>query len=99
MHDECRIELFDCFYIPESFKVTESHIYGMSHPQLSPPRTTNTPGHVEDHEYELVALSNPTYGPVTTSIAPEYDNNEENDSCKKPAETEVVCEAIPGEEL
>ncbi len=79
--------------------MTESQVYGMPRPQLPPPRTTNTPGHVEDHEYELVAMSNPAHGPVTTSIAPEYDNNEEKDSCKESAETEVVYEAIPGEEL
>ncbi len=45
--------------------MTESAAY-MVRPRLPPPRSTAT-GDDEAHEYELVAIKNPAYGPVKRS--------------------------------
>ncbi len=77
----------------------ESEAY-MARPQLPPPRPT---GHEGPHDYELMPMKNPAYGPVipaTTHRRPQngsYENEE--DPYENMGVDEDAYEIIPGEVL
>ncbi len=82
--------------------MTESAAY-MVRPRLPPPRSTATSDD-EAHEYELVAIKNPAYGPVKRSthqqqpVQTSSTENEESSSHENVGQLdEDACGIISGE--